>query len=107
MRYIATWKDFGITSDIAEKLKKVSLAAILPVNEFHSDKGSEFINYATERRHKGAGVPFTRSRSRRKNDYCFVEQKNGAVVRSKKVKPGAASKRLRFTTSPRARSSGL
>jgi hypothetical protein len=27
-------------------------------------------------------IPFTRSRSQKKNDNCFVEQKNGAVVRT-------------------------
>ena len=55
--------------------------AILPVLEFHSDNGSEFINNYTERRCKENGIPFTGSRSRRKNDNCFIEQKNGAVVR--------------------------
>jgi hypothetical protein len=28
-----------------------------------------------------SGLPFSRSRDHRKNDNCFVEQKNGAVVR--------------------------
>ncbi len=46
-----------------------------------SDNGSEFINvqlftYCTER-----GITFTRSRPYRKNDNCFVEQKNWPVVR--------------------------
>jgi transposase InsO family protein len=53
----------------------------LPVLEFHSDNGSEFINNYTETWCKGNGIPFTRSRDHRKNDNCFVEQKNGAVVR--------------------------
>jgi transposase InsO family protein len=64
-----------------EALAHIKTAATLPVNEFHSDNGSEFINYATERWCKDTGIPFTRSRDRRKNDNCFVEQKNGAVVR--------------------------
>jgi len=46
-----------------------------------SDNGSEFINdqlfrYCIER-----GITFTRSRPYRKNDNCFVEQKNWPVVR--------------------------
>ena len=53
----------------------------LPVIEFHRDNGSEFINNAAESWCKTEGVAFTRSRSRKKNDNCFVEQKNGAVVR--------------------------
>ena len=42
---------------------------------------SEFINNATEIWCKDNGIPFTRSRDHKKNDNCFVEQKNGAVVR--------------------------
>jgi transposase InsO family protein len=69
-----------------EALAHVKSASILPVNEFHSDKGSEFINKAPERWCKDKGLPFTRSRDRKKNDNCLrhkrrVEQKNGAVVR--------------------------
>jgi hypothetical protein len=53
----------------------------LPVLEFHSDNGSEFINHATEIWCTTEKLPFTRSRDQKKNDNCFVEQKNGAVVR--------------------------
>jgi hypothetical protein len=49
--------------------------------EFHSGNGSEFINRATEIWSKNEQVPFTRSRAHKKNGNCFVEQKNGAVVR--------------------------
>ena len=47
----------------------------------HSDNGSEFMNnhlvgYCAERE-----ITFTRSRPYRKNDNCFVEQKNYSVVR--------------------------
>jgi hypothetical protein len=46
-----------------------------------SDNGSEFINhhlvaYCTEQ-----GITFTRSRPYRKNDTCYVEQKNWSIVR--------------------------
>ena len=59
----------------------IKSTVILPVFEFHSDNGSEFINNATEAWCKKERIPFTRSRCQRKNDNCFVEQKNGAVVR--------------------------
>jgi transposase InsO family protein len=49
--------------------------------EFHSDNGSEFINYATQIWCKESGIAFTRSRNSRKNDNCFVEQKNYVSVR--------------------------
>jgi transposase InsO family protein len=65
----------------SEALSDIKTTTILPVLEFHSDNGSEFINNATEIWCKDNGIPFTRSRDRKKNDNCFVEQKNGAVVR--------------------------
>ena len=64
-----------------QALSHINTTAILPVLEFHSDNGSEFINNATEAWCKNSGILFTRSRDSKKNDNCFVEQKNGAVVR--------------------------
>jgi hypothetical protein len=57
-------------------------ACPLPVLELHSDNGSEFINEATEAWCAQQNIPFTRNREYQKNDNCFVEQKNGAVVRN-------------------------
>jgi transposase InsO family protein len=53
----------------------------LPVQILHSDNGSEFINHALMNWCKQKGILLTRSRSSKKNDNCFVEQKNGATVR--------------------------
>jgi len=64
-----------------EALSDINATAILLVLEFHSDNGSEFINNATEAWCKTTGIHFTRSRDHKKNDNCFVEQKNGAAVR--------------------------
>jgi len=64
-----------------EALAHIKTSVALPVLEFHSDNGSEFINNSTEIWCKSIALPFTRSRNHRKNDNCFVEQKNGAVVR--------------------------
>ena len=64
-----------------QALSNIYASTILPVLEFHSDNGSEFINNYSEAWCKNNGIPFTRSRSNKKNDNCFVEQKNGAVVR--------------------------
>ena len=64
-----------------QALSNINGTTMLPVNEFHSDNGSEFINNYTEAWCTNNGIPFTRSRSNKKNDNCFVEQKNGAVVR--------------------------
>ena len=46
-----------------------------------SDNGSEFINHELFRFCTAEKITFTRARSCRKNDNCFVEQKNYSVVR--------------------------
>jgi len=53
----------------------------LPVRIFHSDNGSEFINHALLLWCQNKNITLARSRSNRKNDNCFVEQKNYASVR--------------------------
>jgi len=46
-----------------------------------SDNGSEFINQYFNRYCQQKQITFTRSRSYKKNDSCYVEQKNGNIVR--------------------------
>ncbi|MBU4509679.1 transposase family protein, partial [bacterium] len=46
-----------------------------------SDNGAEFINAHLLRYCKKEQITFTRSRPYRKNDSCFVEQKNWSVIR--------------------------
>jgi transposase InsO family protein len=53
----------------------------LPVRILHSDNGSEFINHALLLWCQQQNITLTRSRGNRKNDNCFVEQKNYASVR--------------------------
>lgn len=53
----------------------------VPIRILHSDNGSEFINNAIVSWCKQKGIVQTRSRGSKKNDNCFVEQKNGASVR--------------------------
>jgi hypothetical protein len=52
-----------------------------PLLGLDSDNGSEFINDQLYRYCTGRGITFTRTRPHRKNDNCFVEQKNWPVVR--------------------------
>lgn len=47
-----------------------------------SDNGSEFINNHLRRYCEAEHITFTRSRPYRKNDNCFVEQKNYSIVRN-------------------------
>ena len=46
-----------------------------------TDNGSEFINAHLMRYCKKENIQFTRSRPMKKNDNCYVEQKNNSVVR--------------------------
>jgi hypothetical protein len=66
-----------------QSLRDILTVIPFPFLEFHSDNGSEFINTAVEKWCNDPlhPVPFSRSRDHQKNDNCFVEQKNGAVVR--------------------------
>ncbi|MFW6149843.1 MAG: integrase catalytic domain-containing protein [Atribacterota bacterium] len=66
---------------VFEATRKASARFPFRIAGIDSDNGSEFINahmlrYCTEK-----GITFTRSRAYRKNDSCFVEQKNYSVVR--------------------------
>ena len=49
--------------------------------ELHPDNGSEFINLNLFKYCKDTGLAMTRSRAGRKNDNCYVEQKNFDTVR--------------------------
>lgn len=51
------------------------------VVEWHPDSGSEFINWHCHGWCEKRGVKLTRSRPNRKNDNCFVEERNGHIVR--------------------------
>lgn len=52
-----------------------------PVVEWHPDSGSEFVNWHGKGWCEGRGQRMTRSRPNRKNDNCFVEERNGHIVR--------------------------
>lgn len=46
-----------------------------------SDNGGEFINHQLTKYCKEEEITFTRSRASKKNDNCYVEQKNWSIVR--------------------------
>lgn len=60
-----------------------ALAPILPfpVKGLDCDNGSEFLNHEMLGYCEARGITFTRGRAYRKNDQCYVEQKNGDIVR--------------------------
>jgi IS30 family transposase len=81
----------GWTALVALKRKSEQdvLAAIIEVRKrlpfklcgIDVDNGCEFINYLLFGWCRAENIEFTRGREGRKNDGCYVEQKNGAVVR--------------------------
>lgn len=52
-----------------------------PIVEWHPDSGSEFINWHCKEWCEKLGIRLTRSRPCKKNDNCFVEERNGHIVR--------------------------
>jgi hypothetical protein len=67
---------------VHEALKHAVTVLPFPIRILHPDNGSEFINHALLLWCKENKIMLTRSRGNRKNDNCFVEQKNGASVRN-------------------------
>lgn len=66
---------------VFEALKKLRKNLPFPLLGLDSDNGSEFINNYLAAYCERERLTFTRSRPYRKNDNCFVEQKNYSVVR--------------------------
>lgn len=66
---------------VLEGFKKGRALLPFPLLGVDTDNGSEFLNEVWLRYCQQEELTFTRSRPYRKNDQCFVEQKNGAVVR--------------------------
>jgi hypothetical protein len=64
-----------------EALDHIVTTLPFPVLGVDSDNGSEFINAHLKRYCEKHHITFTRSRPYRKNDNCFVEQKNDLIVR--------------------------
>jgi hypothetical protein len=66
---------------VHEAIDEIGCELPFPLVGLDSDNGSEFINMHLYRYCIERGITFTRSRPYRKNDNCYVEQKNWPVVR--------------------------
>lgn len=66
---------------VFEALKDIQGQLPFELMGIDSDNGSEFINHHLLKFCTEGEITFTRARSYRKNDNCFVEQKNYSVVR--------------------------
>jgi hypothetical protein len=64
-----------------EAIEQTKSAFPFPILGIDSDNGSEFINAHLKRYCERNSITFTRGRANKRNDSCFVEQKNWDVVR--------------------------
>jgi len=83
---VTQWQVIGCCSQISEAYLQPVLEAILHqfpfrILGFHSDNGSEFINYKVAGMLDKLRIEFTKSRANRSQDNALVEGKNGAVIR--------------------------
>src|SRR5215467_40936 len=83
---VTQWEIVAATPQISELWLIPALEQILEqfpfvIRGFHSDNGSEFINYTVARLLEKLLIEQTKSRAHRTGDNGLVESKNGAVVR--------------------------
>jgi len=83
---VTQWQVVGATEQISETCLLPVVEGMLAqfpfeIRGFHSDNGSEFINYRVSELLNKLLIEQTKSRPRRSNDNGLVEAKNGAVVR--------------------------
>ena len=84
---VTQWQVGGATAQISEAWLLPVLVAMLEqfpfhLRGFHSDNGSEFINYTVAELLNKLLIEQTKSRPRHSNDNGLVESKNGAVIAS-------------------------
>lgn len=66
---------------VVAALKRVQHLLPFPLLGIDTDNGAEFINVELLAFCEQEHITFTRGRPRRSNDQCYVEQKNGQIVR--------------------------
>jgi hypothetical protein len=66
---------------VFEAIQRIRARLPFPLRGLDSDYGSEFVNQELLRYCLKERITFTRARPYRKNDNCYVEQKNYSVVR--------------------------
>ena len=64
-----------------ESIKTIKEKLPFPLRGLHPDSGSEFVNWLAKDWCDAEHIALTRSRPNKKNDNCFVEERNGHIVR--------------------------
>lgn len=83
---VTQWQVVGCVERINEQFVLPVLEAVLHqfpfrILGFHSDNGSEYVNWDVAKLLKSLLIEFTRSRANRTQDNALVEGKNGAIIR--------------------------
>jgi len=83
---ITQWEVVVCVPQISERYLLPALKYILKqfpfkIFNFHSDRGSEYVNYVVAKLLNKLIIEHTKSRSRHSNDNALVESKNGTVIR--------------------------
>lgn len=83
---VTQWEVVVAVAQITNWWMSMALAYIMEqvpfvIHNFHSDRGSENINYKVARMLKKLHIRQTKSRSRQHNDNALIEGKNGSVIR--------------------------
>lgn len=83
---VTQWELVGCVEGISEMFLAPLLEDLLNqfpfrVLEFHSDNGSEYVNYVVAKLLNKLTIAQTKSRPRKSNDNALVEGKNGSVIR--------------------------
>lgn len=83
---VTQWEIVGCVEGISEHFLVPLLEMLLKqfpfkVIGFHSDNGSEYINYVVAKLLNKLSIDQTKSRPRHSNDQALVEGKNGSVIR--------------------------
>jgi hypothetical protein len=83
---VTQWEQAASVEQISEAYLLPVIALLLDgfpfeIRGFHSDSGSEYVNYKTAGMLEKLRIEFTQSRPRHTNDNALAECKNGAIVR--------------------------
>lgn len=71
----------ALQTEIVKCLELRKKMCPFPIVADHTDNGSPLMNWLTKQWYEKNGIEYTRSRPNKKNDNCFVEQKNYTHVR--------------------------
>lgn len=78
----AAWACLGKSQKaVFEALEKVFFSYPFPIKSFQTDNGSEFLNGHLVRWADETGIDFVRSEEYEKEENCYVEERNGHMVR--------------------------